>query len=385
MEEKQKSLRWFLIQRFLIVMVCIYVYGELTGMLIQIGVTPGILELLKLQQIEISSQGNILTVLLQVLLYIAAGILPDSASNWVQRELGMALGNSFRINVDSPFYQGGWGTLLWIALLGILLLLAIVSLVPYVVGAWYYYRIVTKKVNELREEERQQQLAYTRRRNLLLSDIAHDIKTPITTICGYSKALSEGVVEEERRQEYLNAVYAKSMRVSDLITLLFEYVKLESEGYALHREKGDLAELVRANTALLYSDFEDKGIELIIEVPEEPVSYEMDKVQMGRAVTNLLTNAVRYGREGGRVLVRLTDSELIVADDGPEIEPEFAEHIFEPFTRADKARTTQGGSGLGLSITAKIVEMHGGELKLDCRFGEGYTKGFRVLLNRTAR
>ena len=101
---------------------------------------------------------------------------------------------------------------------------------------------------------------------------------------------------------------------------------------------------------------------------------------MGRAVTNLLTNAIRYGRKGGKVLVRLQDDVLTVADDGMEIEPEFAEHIFEPFSRADKARTTKGGSGLGLSITAKIVEMHGGKLKLDCSFGEGYTKAFQIIL-----
>ena len=63
-----------------------------------------------------------------------------------------------------------------------------------------------------------------------------------------------------------------------------------------------------------------------------------------------------------------------------EIDEEFANHIFEPFSRADKARSTRGGSGLGLSIAAKIVEMHGGELKLDCHYGSGYTKAFQIVL-----
>ena len=79
-------------------------------------------------------------------------------------------------------------------------------------------------------------------------------------------------------------------------------------------------------------------------------------------------------------MVRLEERVLTVADDGLEIEPEFAEHIFEPFSRADKARSTSGGSGLGLSIAARIVEMHGGKLELDCHKMDGYTKAFVLRL-----
>lgn len=127
-----------------------------------------------------------------------------------------------------------------------------------------------------------------------------------------------------------------------------------------------------------------KKMELKIEIPEEPIPYCMDKVQMSRAITNLLTNAVRYGREGGKALVRLEEYTITVADDGMEIEQEFAKHIFEPFSRADRARSTKGGSGLGLSIASKIVQMHGGELKLDCDYGHGYTKAFQIVLHEGA-
>lgn len=154
-------------------------------------------------------------------------------------------------------------------------------------------------MNELLEEEKEQQQAFERRRNLLLSDIAHDIKTPITTICGYSRALSEGVVAEEKKRSYLDVIYRKSLRMDELLTLLFEYVKLESEGFTLHKERGDLAELVRKMTALLYTDFEDKNITIVTEISEEDTAFEMDALQLGRAVTNLLTNALRYGRAGG--------------------------------------------------------------------------------------
>ena len=214
----------------------------------------------------------------------------------------------------------------------------------------------------------------------MLSDIAHDIKTPITTICGYSKALSEGIVAKENRQSYLDAIYAKAMRMDELITLLFEYVKLESEGFTMRKEPGDLAELTREMAALLYADFEGREMELVLEIPEERMPFEMDRLQLGRAITNLLTNAIRYGKENGRVLVRLQDYELTVADDGEPIDPVFAAHIFEPFTRGDRARSSKGGSGLGLGISKKIVEMHGGRLILNRSFGEGYTKAFQIRL-----
>ena len=235
-----------------------------------------------------------------------------------------------------------------------------------------------RQFNKLLEEEQAQKVSYDQKRSLLLSDIAHDIRTPVTTICGYSKALSEGVVAEEDRQDYLDVIYAKAMRMDELINLLFEYVKLESEGFVLHKEEGDLAELIREMTALLYTDFEDKGMHLALEIPEERQPFEMDKLQLGRAITNLLTNAQRYGREGGRALVRLEEYEITVADDGEPVDPALAAHIFDPFTRGDKARSSRGGSGLGLGIAQKIVKMHGGRIVLNQNFGEGYTKAFQI-------
>lgn len=317
---------------------------------------------------------------MQSLLYFLTTLLPGGVSGYAQGIIGKWMGNSLKIEVTSPLFTGRWGILLRVVVIAVVLFLLMVSLLPWVAGAVYYYCVVTRKVNELIEEEKEQQLAYDRKRNLLLSDIAHDIKTPLTTLCGYSKALSEGVAEGEKRQEYLDAIYAKSMRMNELITLLFEYVKMDSSGFKLHREETDLGELLRECTAAQYTDFEEKKILLKIDIPEEPVIYQADRVQMARAITNLLTNTVRYGKEDGRTLVRLEDYTITVADDGMEIDEEFISHVFEPFSRADKARSTSGGNGLGLSIAYKIVQMHGGELRLNCEYGQGYTKAFQICL-----
>lgn len=377
----QKSkLKWYLIQRFLIIMLAIYVSGELISILYRLVIFPSLVMILDYQQVQITGSGNIFLFTIQMLLYSVADILPHGAAEWIQHSLTQGMGEAVPINISSPLYSGRWGILLRVLVIAVFLLLLGFSLLPYAAGAVWYYRIVTVKVNELLEEEKENQLAYERKRNLLLSDIAHDIKTPITTICGCSKALAEGVVPEERQQAYLDSIYTKSMRMDELVTLLFEYVKLESDGYVLNRQQGDLAELLRESVAFLYADFEEKGMELTLQIPEEAVPYQMDTVQMGRAIVNLLTNAVRYGKEGGRVLVCLKEGVITVADDGEQIDPEFAEHIFEPFARGDKARNTKGGTGLGLGIAAQIVKMHGGSLKLDCHVEEGYTKAFRIYI-----
>ena len=378
--ENGKELRWFLIKRFLIIMAGIYGSTELLSALYRNVVLPALFLIWKQREIHITSQAGILELMLELFVFAAADFLPDAVAGIVKTWIGEALGNAFQISVKDVLARGRWGMVLQIAFLLVVFVLLFVSILPYLVGAFVYYRMVTRKVNELMEQEKEQQRAFDRKRNLLLSDIAHDIKTPITTICGYSRALSDGVVDREREQEYLDAIYAKSMRMSELVTLLFEYVKLDSEGYVLHREKLDFAELVRENAAMVYPDYEEKKIRVEVDVPEETVFCDADRLQMGRAVMNLLTNAARYGKPGGKVLIRLRERTLVVADDGLVIEPEFAEHIFEPFTRADKARTTHGGSGLGLSISAKVVEMHGGKLELDCAYGKGYTKAFVLRL-----
>lgn len=376
----KKSLRWFLIGRFLITMLCIFIFGQLIGFLCSYIIIPGILQILALQQVSITAEGNPVIYILQMLLYVMTSFLPGGLDNYVQRVIGQRMGDSLRIVVDSPLFVGRWGVVLRILIIVMFFALIFLNILPYLAGAIYYYRIVTKKVNELIEEEMEQQLAYDRERNLLLSDIAHDIKTPITTLCSYSKALSDNLVQGEKRQEYLDAIYNKSMRMNELITLLFEYVKMDSRGFTLHREDCDLGELLRECTAALYADFEDRNIALRVEIPETTTPYSADMIQMMRAVTNLLTNAVRYGKEGGKTLVRLQEYTITVADDGLQIDEELAEHIFEPFSRGDKTRSTTGGSGLGLSIASKIVKMHGGELQLDRDYGHGYTKAFRIIL-----
>ena len=375
---QKRTLKWFFIKNFLIILFCIYIAQGLLGFLYRQVVFPFLTGLLEMQQITVSGGGSLPVLFLQLLLFYLTSLLPGNAASYLQNLIADLTGGGMQIRVSSPLYQGWQGTLLNAAFLLILLFLLGLSLTPYLAGAFWYYRIVTAKINELLEEEKERRLDFERKRNLLLSDIAHDIKTPITTICGYGRALSEGAASKEKERDYLDAICQKALRIDELITLLFEYVKLDSEGYALHKKPGDLAELLRETVAAFYTDFEEKRISLTVDIPEGPVPCEMDSTQMQRAITNLLTNALRYGKENGKALVRLKNYCIVVADDGKPIDPDFAKRIFEPFSREDSVRTSKEGSGLGLSIASRIVQMHGGNLSLDSSFGEGYIKAFRI-------
>ena len=379
-----KSLKWFLLQRFLLIMVFIYVSEELLGMGYRFVVAPFLVETMHIQFSVTANDGSIILLMLQMILLSAAALLPEGMAAWVQAAIGRQMENGLRVDITSPVLEGVTSArliqLYQVAVILIFLFLLAVTLLPYFISAYWYYRVVSARMKELLAEEKARKDAYDRQRNLLLSDIAHDIKTPLTTVCGYARALVDDMVSgEEKKKEYLRAIYAKSLRMDDLITLLFEYVKMDSDGFSLHKEKADLGELLRENIAMLYADFEENGIELEIDIPERTFPYEMDKVQMGRAITNILTNAVRYNEKGTKVLVS-GDYQLRIADNGTPIEDELAEHIFEPFARGDKTRSTGGGSGLGLSISARIIEMHGGELRLERRCPDGMVKAFVISL-----
>lgn len=268
----------------------------------------------------------------------------------------------------------------------ILLLLTILLFVtPLLVTLLMFTRIVTSEVQRMEQEKEAIQRSYERQRNLMLSDIAHDLRTPITTISGYAKALNDGMVtEEEKRKEYLEAIENKSQRMSNLITLLFDYVKLGSEGFELKLEQTDLCELIRENAALLYSDVEEKGMEFVIEIPEEPCMVEVDALQFSRAVTNIINNAIRHNEPGTEIKLELRQEAgrtvVVISDNGELIEDYVAEHIFEPFSVGDQSRRTKGGNGLGLSIAKKIVQMHGWSLNL-YQNQWGYKKAFIIIIN----
>ena len=272
-------------------------------------------------------------------------------------------------------FEGGVSTAIFVV--GI-----VIMVIPIVVASLMFSKALMDEVHRMDQEKEEMRKGYEKKRNLMLSDIAHDLRTPITTIAGYSKALNDDmVVSEEKKKEYLQAIENKSARMSDLINLLFDYVRLDSEHYGLRKEEIDLPELLRTIAASIYSDIEEKGMEFEISIPEEVHMVTLDRVQFSRVIVNLINNAIKHNEAGTTIALEMKKEkgcvQIRVSDNGSLIPAFLADHIFEPFAMGDASRNSQSGSGLGLSIAKKIVEMHGWTLELK-QYYEEYRKSFVI-------
>ena len=199
--------------------------------------------------------------------------------------------------------------------------------------------------------------------------------------------MNDGMVEEpEKQKQYLESIREKSLEMSELITLLFNYVKLDSEGFDLKKERINITELVLQLVAGAYTDMEEAGMILDIDIPEEADYAEIDKMQFSRAFTNLLTNAIKHNEAGTSIKIsmkkKLSYLVIKVMDSGERIDLELAQQLFDPFVMGDESRNSRGGSGLGLSVSKKVIEMHGGNLTLEQPTEEGYTKAFRIKIKQ---
>ncbi|WP_438495631.1 sensor histidine kinase [Paenibacillus sp. IHBB 3054] len=243
-----------------------------------------------------------------------------------------------------------------------------------------YFNDLAESLQRTEAENRRLQLSKQR----MLVDLSHDLKTPITTIQGYAKALQLGMADnEEKREQYLQLIYNKSQLVTSLIDDIFHLSKLDSPDFPVSVKPGDIAELLREAAADYYQQFEDKQFMLHVEIPSREVLVSYDTNLMRRAIANLLSNALRYNPPGTEVTLRLEQSEdvvrLAVIDNGVGISGELKAVIFDPFVRGDASRKRDGGSGLGLSIAKQMMVRQGGELNLDNRPGR---TSFELVLYR---
>lgn len=202
----------------------------------------------------------------------------------------------------------------------------------------------------------------------MLVELSHDLKTPIATIQGYAKALQLGLAADyENQQKYLESILVKSELVTALVEDIFELAKLESPDYPLQLAKSDLAEFIRRIAIEFYDQFEKKDFRLQMNVPQSEVIVDYDAKLMYRAVSNILSNALRYNPAGTEVTIDLQVREqavqLRIADNGVGIPDALKEAIFESFVRGN-SRKNDSGTGLGLAIARKAIELHGGELRL---------------------
>lgn len=243
-------------------------------------------------------------------------------------------------------------------------------------------------VSKLEDSENQRKKLMNDKERMM-ADISHDLKTPITSIQGYAKALSDGIIADEDKDKYIKIIYEKSKKLTELINIFHEYSKLEHPDFNLIFEKVDLSEYLRAYIALKYEDIVESGFNIEVDIPEEEMEIKIDKVQLQRVFDNILGNSIKHNEKGTNIYVSLKEKndiyEIIIADDGKGISKDIANNIFEAFTVGDESRNSKQGSGLGLAIAKTIVDLHGGTIELEPESLKKFSTQFKIILKKNPK
>ena len=216
-----------------------------------------------------------------------------------------------------------------------------------------------------------------------VADVSHELRTPIAALRMYAELQRDGEVDAGTRREFLERSTEQIRRLEWLSTNLLDLSRIDAGIFPLDMRSGDLRDPVQAVVQALSEVAVERGIALDSRVPGEPVELRFDHERVVQLLTNLVGNALKFTPHGGGVEVELQETQdgavLEVRDDGPGIPADELPRIFERFYRGtNTGEARASGSGLGLAIVRSIVELHGGEIDVASRVGEGTT--FRISL-----
>ena len=216
-----------------------------------------------------------------------------------------------------------------------------------------------------------------------VADVSHELKTPITSIMGYSDTLLEGEYDKETQERFLKVIATESRRMAKLVTDLLTLSRFDNNQILQEKTKFDLGELVKQcqnNLEIQISQKKHK-VECFVTADVPPVYADKEGIE--RVVINILTNAIKYTPEGGNIKIYVgfvyNDAYIKVIDNGLGIPEDDLKRIFERFYRVDKARTRKmGGTGLGLSIAKEILDRNNGNIDIKSEEGKGTEVVIRI-------
>lgn len=206
---------------------------------------------------------------------------------------------------------------------------------------------------------------YKEQHKRMMSDISHDIRTPITAIMGYVDLLMDNTLEEYKREEYISVIHERGRALKELMEEFFELSKLEGKDREITIEKVNISEIIRQNLITFMNEIDKREVVPEINIGDEEVFVLGDKSALNRVITNLISNSLKYGYQGKVMGIELrvyeNQVEIIVWDRGKGIEKSQIPYIFERLYTEERSRNKKlQGSGLGLTIVKKLVEdMHG--------------------------
>ncbi|SPE41910.1 Two-component sensor histidine kinase [Candidatus Sulfopaludibacter sp. SbA3] len=213
-------------------------------------------------------------------------------------------------------------------------------------------------------------------RQEFISNVSHEIQSPLTSIRGFASALRQGDVGDESRSHYLDIIEAESTRLSLLSANLLKLASLETDQVRFQPAPFRLDTQIRS--LILACEPQWSGKHLGMDVSLEEAGITGDEQLLSQVWSNLIFNSIKFTPEGGKVRValhkRADQVEVSIADTGIGIAPEDQPHVFERFYKADKSRNrSAGGSGLGLAIAKKVVQLHRGTIAVQSQPGAGAT------------
>ncbi|BBH23416.1 PAS domain-containing sensor histidine kinase [Paenibacillus baekrokdamisoli] len=230
----------------------------------------------------------------------------------------------------------------------------------------------------LQDVTEQERLEQSRRE--FVANVSHELRTPLTTIKSYAEALNDGALDErELGQRFVGVIRNETERMIRLVTDLLHLSRLDSNQATLRRQQTNVPEMLEEVADRFSFQMRKKAIRAGVRVEDGITSIWLDRDQIDQVLDNLVSNAIKYTLDGGRIeiMARKTDANNIaisVRDTGIGIPKKDLSRIFDRFYRVDKARSrNMGGTGLGLSIAREIVKAHGGTIALDSELNEGTT------------
>ena len=213
-------------------------------------------------------------------------------------------------------------------------------------------------------------------RKEFVADVSHELKTPITSIMGYTDTLLDGDYDLETQREFLQVISTEARRMAKLVTDLLDLSKIDSNKKKTKKTSFDLGNLAKECQKKLAIEIKKKKhhVECLVTADVPPVYADKDDIQ--RVILNILTNSIKYTPEGGNIKIYVgfvySDAYIKIIDNGIGIPKEDLNRIYERFYRVDKSRAREmGGTGLGLSIAKEILDKNGGSIDIKSELNRG--------------
>ncbi len=293
------------------------------------------------------------------------------------------IGTAIALVMNRNSVLGGANLAGWIVLMGVMVISAGAA-------AWLVerVRVLARLEHEARQDAERARVELeivSGHKSAFLANMSHELRTPLNAIIGFSDVLEEGMAGDlsERQREYIADIRTSGRHLLSLINDVLDIAKVEAGHYEVEPSRFELGEVLSSWIRVITERAESAGVEIELSVAPDVGWIDADERKIRQVVFNLLSNAVKFTPRGGRIELKAQSTgdevEVTVSDTGMGISAEDQMRIFEEFTRARTPEVgEQEGTGLGLPLAKRFVELHGGRIWVQSVVGAGSTFGFRI-------